>query len=532
LLAQALQQLAGQDLAGPPGLIPGDPEAAPDGPEIDKNTKTDLSDGVGDAAWLTVSWAAQQPRMAGATGAELRAQPLGATLRLITPASPPPDDSSLAAFARSQGLDEQATRWLLSLPAQSQGAIVKGGGESFASQMMMQPTAPALEQVKPLVMVPMSSDDGSAPAQARVQPASQAIEQMQQKLKRPVTPLMELTVSQQVGISRTSPGLDSQLPDSTPTATVVMDDEAAAATPSAKVAAPAVAAVAAGLVPASLQLAGLMGGREREPVQAPPTDPSASASVIAGLRKTFLMPGVPAPARAAPGKAAPEAAAPSFVEAALDLEIDLPEALQGPDALDALQAWLDEVAPDDVSPTPSNTTTAPGETFTSRLGAVSPNALVDRSASVAAEALQRTEQHQALAQRMGEAMAQRLVAQVERGNWNVRFMLRPQSLGQVEVELQMRAGELEASFRAPQALTRELLSESLPRLREVLAQMGMDVAHLHVGARQGQSGGGNSTPRQNAPNSAQAASPEAAAGVSDSATRQSRGGLDGWDVLV
>ena len=55
----------------------------------------------------------------------------------------------------------------------------------------------------------------------------------------------------------------------------------------------------------------------------------------------------------------------------------------------------------------------------------------------------------------------------------------------------MRDGRLDAQINTSNAVTRELLGDSLPRLRDALQQSGVNLAHLHVGSdmQQGQSQG-------------------------------------------
>ena len=60
----------------------------------------------------------------------------------------------------------------------------------------------------------------------------------------------------------------------------------------------------------------------------------------------------------------------------------------------------------------------------------------------------------------------------------------------------MKNGELEAHFNASKQATRDLLQESMPKLREALDQHGIDSAFIGLGAGlgQGQQGtDGNST---------------------------------------
>ena len=47
--------------------------------------------------------------------------------------------------------------------------------------------------------------------------------------------------------------------------------------------------------------------------------------------------------------------------------------------------------------------------------------------------------------------------------------------------MEFKKGELEASFKAGQAMTKDLLQDSLPRLREALERAGITIASMNVG---------------------------------------------------
>ncbi len=147
---------------------------------------------------------------------------------------------------------------------------------------------------------------------------------------------------------------------------------------------------------------------------------------------------------------------------------------------------------------------------------------------------QRTAAYQELSQRLGEALAQRVIAQIERGNWEVRLLLKPAKLGEVEVDLALRSGALDASFRTTNPVTRDLLNDGLPRLREVLANAGMDIAGLNVGSGRSQQTGGNPTPRHAREPQGPENADRGVVAVSAPATQPHlRGtGGSGWDVLV
>jgi len=106
------------------------------------------------------------------------------------------------------------------------------------------------------------------------------------------------------------------------------------------------------------------------------------------------------------------------------------------------------------------------------------------------QALQKHEEHSEMSRRLAEALGQRLTAQIARGAWRVEMDLHPKSLGRIEIQLEMKNGELEANFVAANAATRELLNESMPRLRVALEEHGMETAYIGLGqGNQGNSDG-------------------------------------------
>lgn len=149
---------------------------------------------------------------------------------------------------------------------------------------------------------------------------------------------------------------------------------------------------------------------------------------------------------------------------------------------------------------------------------------------------QRTEQYERLSQRLGEALGQRLAAQIARGDWRVDLALKPHELGNIDIELNMKDGALQASFSASQALTRELIADSLPRLKEILNQLGMDVATMDVNVRQNGQDGGNPTPGRSSSGSGSQAgkgeTDEAGEDAASMAARRNGEGPDGLDILV
>ena len=104
------------------------------------------------------------------------------------------------------------------------------------------------------------------------------------------------------------------------------------------------------------------------------------------------------------------------------------------------------------------------------------------------------EQHADMSKRLSEALGQRLTAQIAKGVWQVELDIHPKSLGRIEIHLEMRGGELEAHFNASKALTRELLQDGIPRLKEELREHGIETAYLGLGSGKQGANDGNSTP--------------------------------------
>ena len=87
---------------------------------------------------------------------------------------------------------------------------------------------------------------------------------------------------------------------------------------------------------------------------------------------------------------------------------------------------------------------------------------------------------EALTKKFSGILASRLLTQISRGVWRVEMDLHPKSLGRIEVQIDYSNGQLEAQFNTSQPTTREILLESLPRLKEVLAENGMNPASINV----------------------------------------------------
>lgn len=148
------------------------------------------------------------------------------------------------------------------------------------------------------------------------------------------------------------------------------------------------------------------------------------------------------------------------------------------------------------------------------------------------DSAQRRENIQNLAEKMGQAVGQRILSEIERGQWHLKLSLRPATLGHIEVEMRMRSGEMDAVFTAGQALTRELLNEGMSKLKDTLNQMGMDVASLKVDDGHHRQGGGESTPDRQANVRDNAPSELTETTAPQPVMAPTKMGVDGWDVLV
>jgi flagellar hook-length control protein FliK len=63
----------------------------------------------------------------------------------------------------------------------------------------------------------------------------------------------------------------------------------------------------------------------------------------------------------------------------------------------------------------------------------------------------------------------------------------PEGLGPVEVRMTLDGDRVELGFSATQSETRQALQDALPKLREMLAQQGLQLGHADVGQKHAQS---------------------------------------------
>ena len=410
----------------------------------------------------------------------LQVLPLGNSLSIITSDAPLPDMASLAVFARSQGLDEAAVQALFGLPAASETAI--------------KPSAVSLADLEQLLMtkpVGGPAKDPLALAQASATLVSLQIG----------TPLVASVAS-----------LNST-PASSGTAVTSGLSPAAVGVPATGTATPApLAATTAAAFLAMGATEKLMPLQAKAWIQAAPLEPvvSAAATVAAStalsatdktmqsaLRMTLSPADQDITKRLAQMSGNNQQSSWSALIAASalhsnestkgavweTLQLDVPEGLD-------LEATMN-------TPTNSPAETPVGNAPLASGAAPTGATLKGEAPNPQALAEQRAAQYQQLADKLGQAVAQRLMGQIERGQWKMEMRMQPASLGHIHIELDMHAGGLDALFSSDNNLTRELLTQGSAKLKDTLSQSGMEVASVWVNGDGSRKSGGNPTPGRN-----------------------------------
>jgi flagellar hook-length control protein FliK len=429
----------------------------------------------------------------GLAQAGLLAVPLSSQLELITPSTPVPDTGSLVAFARTQGLDETTLAALFGDTA----IQASPPAELSALNTLLVPAAP---HANPLLATGVQLGVGLSAS--NLMPASA------------LNPLA-------------SPAMLTALAGTNP------NPDAEAATLTVK-----------GLSELSWQISKPLGQGLAAPLAQTASATDINATDSDALRLQLMLPreAITALTRrlatmSGTGQAVAwgglTANAPvSATTGAVQSRLDLSEFFKADGTLVAADAEVLDAVPGERAPA-SQAPVAEGARSTSsqlsQSGTASP---------VASQAGQRLEHYQQLADRLGQALAQRLQSQIERGEWKVQMRMDPVSLGRIDMELDMRAGGLDAVFRTDNPLTRELIAQGLPKLRESLSQSGTAVANVWVNGDSARQSGGNPTPHQN-PSKAQAQQGDEDQGqgaqavqlVPSAGGRQGSAGSD-WDMLA
>jgi flagellar hook-length control protein FliK len=146
------------------------------------------------------------------------------------------------------------------------------------------------------------------------------------------------------------------------------------------------------------------------------------------------------------------------------------------------------------------------------------------------EMLRRQDDYMQLSRQLTDVLGKRLTAQIQRGSWQVEMELHPKSLGRVDVQLEMKNGELEARFIASNATTRDLINEGMPRLREAFQEHGTETAYKDSGAANQDAADGKSTASDNTADGSD--NRLASESESDSGKNSQQSTADGLNILV
>ncbi len=120
------------------------------------------------------------------------------------------------------------------------------------------------------------------------------------------------------------------------------------------------------------------------------------------------------------------------------------------------------------------------------------------------EAIQVAPQHPNWGQELGDRMQWMLGKQMQ----SAEIRLNPPELGSLEIHIQLKGDQATVSFSSPHGAVRDAIDAAIPRLREMLAEGGLNLADAHVSSQShGQQHGqqaGNSSDSGNAGNAGNA----------------------------
>ena len=439
-----------------------------------------------------------------ATTAALQTLNLGNQFSVITAASPLPDPNSLAQFARAQGLSESAVQALfgdLGTATDATTALDPTSLNGANMGLLGFPTNPLMAMPVATAATPGAGDDNTL----TLLPSAATLGWIQAHPN-------SLTISDQVATP-----LWAQAP------------HLSAATPKASdVNALMQAAGATGVLQA-------LGGMSAAPSQAlGSVDQLAEIAPEMGPLDAMRMRMVPAwesmTRQLAQLNGSNQAAAWGQLTANLlnskgqggeGTEVLLDLGADDPNIMSALDALQDQSNSGFVNPDSGRNAASTGALGAAATSAALANpGMTDRAAQI-----------QDMADKLGKAMAERLQDQLEKGEWKLQLKLNPAHLGKIDVELDMNTSGLDAVFKTDNPLTRELIAQGMPKLKDSLSQSGMTVANVWVNSENQRGSGGNSTPRQNSgsDNSVNATVTEVAATETRIKDLRSK---DAWDTLA
>jgi len=468
----------------------------------------------------------EMPGSVGDGSSGLQTLSLGDQFAVITTASPIPDENSLAAFARAQGLGESAVKALFGDLATSPNVALNsvGWSTSLASSgdqgLTLTAVAmnAAIAPVTPVTPVsPVSPQESTFPTTATLNWLSNHPNALPISNQVATSVWAEAPHLMQAGV--VAPDLSSpkvanldKLLTNTGVAAVVQNFGVPSAltgwVPSAAEAAVSDAQLNPELGPLDAMRMRLVPEWETMTKQLAKLNGNLQSTTWAEIMMGKL--------------AEKESGLPSKGTLDLgstDIGLDL-----GADLALAMAAGAD----DNVSTTPLNATD-------NTKAPVSLSALANSSISAQGDKAQladRAEQIQALANKLGHALGERLQEQMERGQWRLHLKLNPGHLGQIDVELDMHAGGLDAIFRTENMLTKELITQGMSRLRDSLTQSGTAVADVWVNSESKRESGGNPTPQRFSGNTESETPDDAAQPVQQASRMIEKRSADAWDTLA
>ena len=435
---------------------------------------------------------------------------LGEQFAVITTASPLPDANSLAAFARAQGLGEGAVKALFGdlITDPAAGTVLTAPSLGLTAVPELLPSAVSAVSATEISAIPLpatmswlNTHPGTLPT------APQVASAVMSQFAGMTSDVQVLTSKDTSKVSTLEVStLDKLL---TATGSTAVIQTLGVATPfheMSSLAAPTAADLNAEMGPLDAMRMRLVPAWE--------TMTKQLAKLSGNLEGTTW-------AELMAGKFAEKS---TIGESILDLgSTDIGLDL-GEDLVQAMAAG----ASDNSSATPlnaSDSTKAP----------VSLSAIANSSLTAQGEKAQltdRAEQIQQLANKLGQALGERLQEQMERGQWRLHLKLNPGHLGQIDVELDMRAGGLDAIFRTENMLTKELILQGSSKLKDSLAQSGTTVADVWVNSDSKRQSGGNPTPQRFTGNSDIESESNVNQPLQRANTVIEKRSADAWDTLA
>ena len=435
---------------------------------------------------------------------------LGEQFAVITTASPLPDANSLAAFARAQGLGEGAVKALFGdlITDPAAGTVLTAPSLGWTAVPELLPSAVSAVSATEISAIPLpatmswlNTHPGTLPT------APQVASAVMSQFAGMTSDVQVLTSKDTSKVSTLEVStLDKLL---TATGSTAVIQTLGVATPfheMSSLAAPTAADLNAEMGPLDAMRMRLVPAWE--------TMTKQLAKLSGNLEGTTW-------AELMAGKFAEKS---TIGESILDLgSTDIGLDL-GEDLVQAMAAG----ASDNSSATPlnaSDSTKAP----------VSLSAIANSSLTAQGEKAQltdRAEQIQQLANKLGQALGERLQEQMERGQWRLHLKLNPGHLGQIDVELDMRAGGLDAIFRTENMLTKELILQGSSKLKDSLAQSGTTVADVWVNSDSKRQSGGNPTPQRFTGNSDIESESNVNQPLQRANTVIEKRSADAWDTLA